>query len=249
MQEENELIKAAQSVLEESSAPVVEECSAIPSELTQPSQVIAEAKKSLQPINSAELVENDGYNMVSIYEPPPPPSNVSQFQKFGDLPTDLREGEGINTVEIKKLNLAVAVEALERAATAHENFPSPDAGFAVANLSDQVLKLTKDLERSQDPQKILDDLMDNALSRLTQEIVQDLASEMKKLLAETSTMVKIDKLEAFEMSFKTAVNRMGPAMKERLDVALTRISKVLNIKEKAEDRDRHRPGSPRGMRR
>lgn len=249
MQDENELIKAAQSVLEESSAPAVEECSAIPSELTQsPSEVIAEAKKSLQPINSAELVEHDGYNMVSVYEPPPPPSNVSQFQKFGDIPTELREGEGINTVEVKKLNLAVALEALERAATAHENFPSPDAGFAVANLSDQVLKLTKELERSQDPQKILDDLMDNALSRLTQEIVQDLASEMKKLLAETSTMVKIDKQEAFDMSFKTAVNRMGPAMKERLDVAVTRISKVLNIKEKAEDRDR-RPGGPRGMRR
>jgi hypothetical protein len=245
-EEENELIRAAKELLGDQS-PAVEECQAIPQDLQD---AALENPPACQPSHSSEIVgSQDG--LVSIYQPTavPAPNNVSAFQKFGDLPSDLRVGEGINLIEVKKLNLAVAVEALERASTAHENFPSPDAGFAVASLSDQILKLTKDLEKSNDPQKILDDLMDNALSKFTQEVVQDLAGEMKKLLGETMQMVRVDKQGAFDEAFKTAVNRMGPAMKERLDQMVARVSRVLNIKETKEERESSRPQAIRGLKR
>jgi hypothetical protein len=227
MSNPNDLIKAAKELLGETQ---VEECPAIPADLTS---------RSLQtiPANSSEIIDGTmASGLVSSYEPTSPPMNVTTFQKFGDLPTHLREGEGINLVDVRKLNLAVAVEALERAATAHENFPSPDAGFAVAGLSEQILKLTKDLEKSFDPNKILDELMDNVLTKMTKEIVQDLMSEMKKLREETMSFVRVDKQETFDHAFKIAVNRMGPALKERLDVASIRIARVLNVKETPHDR-------------
>lgn len=237
----NDLIKAAEEVLSVE-APPVEERPAVPLDLIEQVEVVIEEGPQVQsnlsrglqtiPANSADLI-----NASFDDEAPAAPSmNVNAFQKFGDLPSHLRENEGINLVEVKKLNLAVAVEALERALQAHENFPSPDAGFAVANLSDQVQKLTKDLEKSQDPQKILDDILENALSVLTREIIQDLAQEMKKLREETLSMVRDQKKEAFDLAFKVAVNRMGPAMKERLEVARSRIARALNVKEKPNDR-------------
>lgn len=235
----NDLIRAAREALGQTEEePAVQEV-LYPEVATEPEteQATNQATQlTTVPYNSAEIVERDGQAMVSVYEAPVPPMNVSTFQKFGDLPAHLREGEGINLVEVKKLTLAVMVEALERASQAHENFPSPDAGFAVAALAEQMAKLTKDLEKSHDPQKILDDLMENALSKLTKEIVHDLLAEMKTLREETMSMVSVSKQEAFDQAFKTAVNRMGPAMKERLDTAVLRIARVLNVKEKPDAR-------------
>jgi len=81
--------------------------------------------------------------------PNPYPQHMPQ--KFGDVPSQLRETQQINTFEIKKLNLAATIEALERAVMSQEAMPSPDAAFAVAALSEQVMKLTRELEKSQDP--------------------------------------------------------------------------------------------------
>ena len=64
--------------------------------------------------------------------------------------------------------------------------------------------------------------------------LQDLAIEMRRLRDDTLVMVRAEKQEAFDQAFKIAVNRMGPALRERLDVAITRIARVLNVKEKAE---------------
>lgn len=223
MSNPSELIEAAKELLGDTH--VVEERLAVPADLQE--------TRALQtiPENSAELM-----NAAQPFEPSALPMNVTAFQKFGDLPTHLREGEGINLTEVRKLNLAVAVEALERASAAHENFPSPDAGFAVASLSEQILKLTKDLEKSHDPQKIRDELVENVLGKMTQEIVQDLMGEMKKLREEALSLVRLDKQDAFDQAFKIAVNRMGPALKERLDVASIRIARVLNVKETPNDR-------------
>lgn len=226
----NDLIRAAREALGQP-----DEVPAIEAEESAPAyQPAPETSLQTIPQSSAEIVERDGQAMV--YEPSAPPMNVSAFQKFGDLPTHLRDGEGINLIEVKKLTLAVMVEALERASQAHENFPSPDAGFAVAALAEQMAKLTKDLEKSHDPEKILDDLIENALRKLTNEIIQDLMQEMKTLRNETMSMVSLNKQEAFDLAFKTAVNRMGPAMMERLETAKLRIARVLNIKEKPNDR-------------
>lgn len=231
----NELIRAAKEVLGEDPKQIIEE---------SPVKVEEHFAYS-EPVDSrvvvyGEVSQSLSYEVGSVqaYEPPPPATNVTQFQKFGDLPSHLRDAESINWIEIKKLNLAIALEALDRAATAHENFPSPDASLALSTMSDTVLKLAKDLEKSQDPQKILEDILQNALASLTQEIVQDLAGEMKSLREQTSSMLRLDKKDAFDVAFKTAVNRMGPAMKERLETAKNRIAKVLGVKEKSNARRR-----------
>lgn len=236
MSSPHDLIRAAKEALGEPEESLVEVQESPPAEPYIPPT--SQASLQTVPLSSSEIVDRDGESMVSVYEAPAPPMNVNAFQKFGDLPAHLREGEGINLIEVKKLTLAVMVEALERASQAHENFPSPDAGFAVAALAEQMSKLTKDLEKSHDPQKILDELMDNALHKLTNEIIHDLMKEMKTLREESMSMVSASKQEAFDQAFKTAINRMGPAMNERLEIAVTRIARVLNVKEKPDDRSR-----------
>lgn len=234
----NKLIEAAEEVLE-TTTPSIEERPAIPQELQDATFEMPEEAPYVEtnitsslpvvPTHSAEIIERE--QTGTVCEMPSAPLNATPLQKFGELPAHLREGEGIDLHEIRKLNLAVAVEALERASSAHESYPSPDAGMAVAQLNEMILKLTKDLEKSKDPKLILDDIMESAISHLTKEIVQDLASEMKKLKEETLPMIRSEKKEAFSMAFNTAVNRMGPAMKERLEIAKNRIARALNVKE------------------
>ena len=227
-QDQNELIRAARSLLGEepkevpAEVPVVIERPAVPETLTRIPENSAEIVGTLQP--------------VQYMEQPQPTIAATVFQKFGDLPTQLRENQGINLIEVKRLNLAAMVEALERSMTAHESFPSPDNGMAVSQISEQIMKLTKDIEKSHDPKKILDDLVDNALSKLTQEIVQDLAMEMRKLREDTMNLVRVEKQETFDLAFKNAVNRMGPALKDRLEITISRIARILNVKEKPDDR-------------
>jgi hypothetical protein len=81
-----------------------------------------------------------------------------------------------------------------------------------------------------DPAVILDQIVGGAMSDLTQEIVQDLAGEMKRFRDQALKMVRDEKKEAFDVAFKEAVNRMGPAMKERLEVTKNRVAKILNVK-------------------
>lgn len=246
---QNRLIEEARAMLEEAqSVPIIpiEERPSIPIELQQETVIdVVDESKPVQgtisqaisqvpaiPMSSSEIVAREAVDgQVMTYEPPPPPTNANQYQKFGDLPAHLRDNQAFDLFEIRKLNLAVAVEALERATSAHENYPSPDAGMAVSQLSDQVHKLVKDMEKAKDPKLILDDILDNALSHLTRDIVQDLASEMKTLREELLPMLKPEKRDAFLLAFNNAVNRMGPAMKERLETARTRIARALNVKE------------------
>lgn len=240
----NRLIEEAKAMLEES-VPIIpiEERPSIPLELQNAEIVeVVEAEPQVQgtvsshvpaiPESSSEIVARESVTgLAHTYEPQAPQINANQFQKFGDLPTHLRDNQAFDLFEIRKLNLAVAVEALERATSAHENYPSPDAGLAVSQLSDQVHKLVKDMEKSKDPKLILEDILDNALSHMTRDIVQDLASEMKTLRTEILPMLKPEKRDAFILAFNIAVERMGPAMKERLETAKKRIARSLNVKE------------------
>jgi len=241
----NDLIEQAQAMLEPEQAPaiVVEERASVPEHVQYHTPVVEELSVQSHnlpatslPRHSSELMpQGSESGIVTSYEPPAPALQATVFQKFGDLPTHLREGEGIDLIAVKKLNLAVAVEGLERASTAHENFPSPDAGFALAAMTEQVLKLTKDLEKSNDPQTVLENIQSEVLSRFVEEVVVDLSGEMKNLMVETRSLVRPDKIGTYEEAFKTAVNRLGPAFQDRLSVSRRRLARALNIKEKKSD--------------
>ena len=171
------------------------------------------------------------YNPLQVYSPPdatPPSVN----QKFGDMPTQIREQTEINIYDIKKLNLAATIEALERATQSYEAFPTADSGFAVASLSEQVQKLTKDLEKSQDPKKLYDAILMNILQPFAEQVVHAVASEIKWLKAETKAMIPPDKAVAFQDTLNKATTRIGPGLKDSLELSKIRLLKVLSIKEK-----------------
>ena len=157
---------------------------------------------------------------------------ASHFQKFANLAQQLRNQEQINLYEVKKLNLAAAVETLERQVHAHEAFPSSDAGLAVSAQTETVLKIIKDLEKSTDPYEGFGKIMDDVLFPLTEEMVHSLASEMKWLKQNTIQMVPPEHRKAFEETLKEAVNRVGPSFKDALEVAKARMLKVMNLKDK-----------------
>jgi hypothetical protein len=235
MNRENDLIAAAKRVLEDDTTPVSEliEQEIIEEQAIEQMPAVSTVEGTLAGHPTTLMVYDVPENAVPVpFEPTTsfPTSNVTEYQKFGDIPTHLREENAINLQEIKKLNLASTIEALEKALEAQQNFPSPDAAFAVASLSEQVLKLTRDLEKNMDPAVILDQIVGGAMSDLTQEIVQDLAGEMKRFRDQALKMVRDEKKEAFDVAFKEAVNRMGPAMKERLEVTKNRVAKILNVK-------------------
>lgn len=163
-----------------------------------------------------------------IQDPTPPQLN----QKFGDIPTQLREKTEVNFFDIKKLNLASIIEALERANQSYEAFPTPDAGFAVASLSEQVQKLTKDLEKSQDPKKLYDSILINVLQPFAELVVHSVALEMKALKENTKTMIIPEKSSAYSDSVNTAAKRIGPSLKDGMELSKVRLLKSLGIKEK-----------------
>lgn len=158
------------------------------------------------------------------------PQDLAAFQKFNDVPTQLRDDDGVNIYEIKKLNLAAAVESLERTLQSHESFPTPEASFAVASLSEQVQKLTRDLEKSQDPKVLYERIVTEVLQQLTMKIVQTVAIEGKWLKQETRNMVVPDKAKPFDDTVNTAINHIGPALSEGLEHAKTRLLNILQIK-------------------
>jgi len=232
MDQKNPLIEAAEALLAEESVeiettPLVE-------------SLVPESEDEIEAVPQALMLRSQSpQQQVQVLEPQdlalplpegPPPSNATSFQKFGDIPQHLREHAGVDLYEIKRLNLAVSIDALERAAQAQENYPSPDAGFAVASLSEQILKLTKDLEKSQDPQKVMDLIMQDVLQEMTRDMIHALAAEMKNLQTETRALVQPEKMDAYNLAFGIAVNRMGPAMKDLLEVTKSRLARSLNIK-------------------
>lgn len=167
---------------------------------------------------------------VMPYEASRAPQDLAAFQKFNDVPSQLRDDDGVNIYEIKKLNLAAAVEALERTIQSHESFPTPEASFAVASLSEQVQKLTRDLERSQDPKLMFERIVTEVLHQLTMKIVQTIAIEGKWIKTETRGMVIPEKAKPFDDTINTAINHVGPALSEGLEHAKTRLLNILQIK-------------------
>lgn len=204
--EPHELIKSAQSVLEDSEQ----------RSLTTISNYMENYPVEVMP----ESVETTGE------------LKANHFQKFANLTTQLRNQENVNLYEVKKLNLAAAVETLERSVHSHEAFPSADAGIAVSTLSEQVAKLVKDLEKSQDPYLMFSKIMDEVLHPLTEDMVHNIANEMKWLKQNSIQLVPAEQRKAYEETLKEAVNRIGPSFKESLEVAKTRMLKAMNLKEK-----------------
>jgi len=162
---------------------------------------------------------------------PHPPMGI-QSAKFGNVPDQIRETEQINTFEVKKLNLAAAIESLEQALASHMAMPSPDAAFAVANLSELIMKLTRDLERSQDPKKLYDQVVSEILQKMTEHVVFTVGSEMKWLIGEAQKIVPLEKQSQMTETIKNATRRVAPSLNEVLEIAQSRLLKIFHLKEK-----------------
>jgi hypothetical protein len=169
--------------------------------------------------------------IVYLSAPPPPANMASLFQKFNDVPTQLRESSHVNTFEIKKLNLAAILESLERAVQSHESMPSPDAAFAVSSLSEQVMKLTKDVEKSQDPAKLYRKIDKDILTKMVEHMIYTVGTEMKWLMTETEKVVPVERQALMMKTIQAATLRIGPSLNEVLEIAQTRLLKVFDLKE------------------
>jgi hypothetical protein len=214
-----------------------------PVEVPMDSEEVSESLESLETFDEiSKIPDSDLSSQVEMYRPPvmpmiytdPPASSIaSLFQKFGDIPTTLRENvDNVNVYEVKKLNLAATIESLERAVQSHESMPSPDAAFAVSSLSEQVMKLTKDLEKSIDPRKMLDEITAEILEKMTEHVVFVISSEMKWLMGETAKIVPTEKQTQVNEAIKNATRRVAPALSETLEIAKNRLVRILNIKDK-----------------
>lgn len=194
--------------------------------------IIEAAQQVLGDAGSTERsISNVGpYKMPEAFNPTPPPMDLSSFQMFPDVTEKLRSEEGVDLYRVKRLNLAAAVETLERAVKSHEAFPSADAGIAVAKLSEQVSQLVKDIEKAQDPYDLYSRIVETAMEPLTSDIIKNLAEESKWLIAQFENHVPEAKRVAFRETVKTAVMRVGPSLKESLDNAKERLLTSLNIK-------------------
>lgn len=189
------------------------------------------------PYMESNIQAYDGtYSIPTIDQPPQATAAnpLSVFEKFSGVTQNLRDEEAtsFDLFRVRKLNLAATVETLERAVTAHESFPSADAGIAVAKLSEQVSQLTKELERSQDPQKLFDTIEEHSLQPLTRDIIKTLGEEAKWLISQFENHVVPEKRAAFRETVKQTISRCGPALSDSLDNAKQRLMVSLSIKEK-----------------
>jgi hypothetical protein len=170
---------------------------------------------------------------VTPYTTSPQPRNESwDGAKFPDFPAQLRDTEGVNLHDVKKYHLAALVETLERTIQSHESYPTPDAAIAVSSISEQVQKLIKDLEKSQDPRLLCEAIVMEVLQPLVIKIVQAVAIEAKWLKQEARGMVLPDKMKAFDEVVHKATDRVGPSLNEGLEQARIRMIRLLQIKEK-----------------
>ena len=159
-----------------------------------------------------------------------PPSALFP-ERFRNIPDQLRvETCNLDTYEIKRLNLAAALESLEKALTSQDAYPSPDSAFAVSSLSELILKLTKDIEKAQDPKKICEQIITEVLQPLIEKMVHSLGTEMKWLIQEAQGIVPQEKMHIFTNQVGEATNRYGPALSEALESSKARLFKIFNIK-------------------
>lgn len=207
-----------------------------------PREIIQMAKETLKTVEAHTIPvvpEVEGQNLPATVSANLPSTDIrpplpAAYQKFAGIPQQLRENAEVNIFEVKRLNLAAALESLERAADAYEGFPTPDGGFAVAGLSEVVLKLTKDLERTQDPMILLNQIKNNVLNHFVQQIIVAVASELKNLKRETTGLIPEDKQNAYGDSIKNTLSRTSTAFTESLEEVEEQLKRVLNIKTKKE---------------
>jgi len=163
--------------------------------------------------------------------PPPLPSPSSFHQLFQDHPDQLRDPQqGVNLQEIRRLNLAASIEALERAVRAHEGFPTADQAIAVASLSERVEKLVKDIDKAQDPKLLYQMIVEDVLLLLTEQTVRALAQELKWLQENTQSLVLPEKQQVYRDTVREATIRIGPALKYQVEACKRKLLKLLNIK-------------------
>lgn len=205
---------------------------------TEPHQIIQEAQKLLG--------SGTGSTDLSPYVQAPYLSEVTKidntqqnplslFDKFPDVSSQLRDDSmdsGVDLYRVRKLNLAATVETLERAVSAHESFPSADAGIAVAKLADQVNQLTKELEKAQDPYMLYGKIVEEAMEPLTTNVIKSLVEESKWLVEQFEYHVPEDKRHAFRETVKQMVTRVGPSLKDSLELAKTRLLGSLNLQDR-----------------
>ena len=189
-------------------------------------------QESREVIGTVESYRPPLQPLVYLDQPSPPTTSHFQSAKFGCIPDQIRESDQINTFEVKKFNLAAAIESLEQALASHMAMPAPDAAFAVAGLSELIMKLTRDLERSQDPKKLYDQIVSDIFQKMTEHMVFTVGSEMKWLIGETQKLVTQEKQNQMTETIKNATRRVAPALNEVLDIAQSRLLKILNLKEK-----------------
>lgn len=164
------------------------------------------------------------------YAPPPMPPPSAYPQLFQDHPEQLRDpSSGPNLQEIRRLNLAAAIEALERAVRAHEGFPTADQAIAVATLSERVEKLVKDIDKAQDPKELYVQITEEVLLLLTEQTVRALAQEMRWIQQQAVGMIQPEKLETFNDTLKEATIRIGPALKHQVEASKRKLLRLLNI--------------------
>lgn len=169
---------------------------------------------------------------ILLDQPTPPPAISSLLQTFRDIPDQIREQDQVNTYEVKRLNLAAAMEALDRAVQSHAAMPSPDAAFAVSSLSEQVMKLTKELEKSQDPHELYDRIVGEIIEKMTEHVVFTVGAEMKWLISESQKIVPAEKQQLITDTIKNATRRVAPSLSEVLEISKSRLLKILDLKEK-----------------
>lgn len=157
-------------------------------------------------------------------------------ETFEDIPTQLRQEDRVDLYTIRKLNLAATMEALDKSVKMHDSFPTSDAAMAVGQLAEQVSRLTKEVEKSQDPRKLFDAVLDSVLRPLTNHMIQSLVAEMKWLKEQTKGLIKEGSEQQFDDLLKQAIKRVGPGLTDALDNSKGRLAKTLNLKEEPREK-------------
>lgn len=200
---------------------------------TPPHDLIQSAQRMLE-AGPSNIQHYQAQGEVQVFNPAPPISSFAAFEKFPEVVSQLRDQnvETIDLFKVRKLNLAATVETLERAVTAHEAFPSADAGIAVAKLAEQVNQLTREIEKSSNPFDLYEKVMDNAMQPLTESVIQSLAEESKWLISQFEYQLPDSKKGAFRETVKQMAIRMGPALKDALENSKARLLIALNLADK-----------------
>lgn len=220
----------------------VESVEVIPGPIPPPHEIIQAATQMLNAGPSSSVAQYEPYaHDIQVYaageHPTTPPINpLSVFEKFPDVTAQLRadggEDGGLNLFRVRKLNLAATVETLERAVSAHENFPSADAGIAVAKLAEQVNQLTRELEKAQNPYVLYDRIMNDTMEPLTASLVKALAEEARWLISQFEYHLPEGKRPAFKETVKQMAMRIGPPLKDALEISKSRLLVALNLQDK-----------------